>query len=400
MSVRHKAEASPALGVTASRPEVSAVMPCLNEEETLEICISKALACFRRLGVAGQVVVADNGSTDHSVEIARRLGAKVVHEHRRGYGAALMAGIEAADGDVVVMGDADDSYDWSAMGPLIEKVREGYDLVMGNRFRGGIAPGAMPALHRYFGNPVLSFLARVVCGAPVGDFHCGMRAFTKKAYGEMDLSTPGMEFASEMVMNAARNRLRIAEIPVTLHPDKRSRPPHLRSFRDGWRHLRFLMTYAPTHLFLIPGGLALVCGLALQALLASGPTTLFGMPVGIHFLALGGLLTLAGYNVLNLGMLGKVIVAQKHPRMASRTLAWLRRWFRLEWALLVGGLLALGGFITDALILYRWLHQIGEPMQQTVHLAFVASAAIVLGLNVVFSAFLVNLVISEDASTR
>lgn len=379
-------------------PLVSAVMPCLNEEDTLGLCISKAIGCFRGLGIEGQVVVADNGSTDRSVEIAEQLGAKVVHQPVKGYGAALMAGIEAADGEIIVIGDSDDSYDWSNIGPFILRIQEDYDLVMGNRFKGGIEQGAMPPLHRYLGNPVLSLFARVVCHAPVGDFHCGMRAFTKTAYRQMGLMTLGMEFASEMVINAARNDLRITEIPIKLFPDKRSHPPHLRSFRDGWRHLRFMMTYAPDHLFAIPGALMLIFGLALQVILVGGPTRAFGFPLGIHFLALGSLLTLAGYNVLNLGILGKVIVGIKHPKLKSRVASWIIKRFSLERLLLIGGLLALGGVVADFLILSTWVRHIGESLEETVHPAFVASTAIVLGLNVMLSAFLLELLLNEERS--
>lgn len=379
-------------------PLVSAVMPCLNEEDTLGLCISKAIRCFRELGIEGQVVVADNGSTDRSVEIAEQLGAKVVRQPVKGYGAALMAGIEAADGEIIVIGDSDDSYDWSNIGPFILRIQEGYDLVMGNRFKGGIEQGAMPPLHRYLGNPVLSLVARVVCRAPVGDFHCGMRAFTKTAYRQMGLMTLGMEFASEMVINAARNGLRITEIPIRLFPDKRSRPPHLRSFRDGWRHLRFMMTYAPDHIFVIPGALMLIFGLALQVILVGGPMRIFGFPLGIHFLALGSLLTLAGYNVLNLGILGKVIVGIKHPKLKSRVASWIIKRFSLERLLLIGGLLALGGIVADFLILSTWVRHIGESLEETVHPAFVASTAIVLGLNVMLSAFLLELLLNEERS--
>jgi glycosyltransferase involved in cell wall biosynthesis len=379
---------------------VSAVMPCLNEEETLGLCISKAQRCFRELGIEGQVVVADNGSTDRSVEIAEQLGAKVVRQPVRGYGAALMAGIEVADGEIIVIGDSDDSYDWSDIGPFIRSIQEGYDFTIGNRFKGGIEQGAMPPLHQYLGNPILSFIARVVSRAPVGDFHCGMRAFTKAAYRQMGLMTLGMEFASEMVINAARNGLRITEVPIRLFPDKRSRPPHLRSFRDGWRHLRFMMTYAPDHLFLIPGALMLILGLALQVILVEGPTRMFGFPLGIHFLALGSLLTLAGYNVLNLGVLGKVIVGLKHPKLKSRVAAWVTKHFSLERLLLIGGLLALGGIVADFFILSTWVRQIGESLEATVHPAFVASTAIVLGLNVMLSAFLLALLLNEERSFR
>src|SRR3977135_3139873 len=221
--------------------------------------------------MAGEVVVADNGSTDGSAEIARAAGARVVSQPVKGYGAALQAGIEAARGRFIVMADADDSYDWSAIAPLVRKLQEGYDLVVGNRFRGGIQPGAMPWLHRYVGNPVLSAFTRLAFGVAVGDVHCGMRAFTKSAFERMRTATLGMEFATEMVANAAHNGLRITEVPTRLYPDKRGRAPHLRSFRDGWRHLRFILTYAPDYLYLVPGLGLLLLGLATQGALIRGP---------------------------------------------------------------------------------------------------------------------------------
>lgn len=223
--------------------ELSIVMPCLDEAETLERCIAKAHAYLERAGVAGEVVIGDNGSTDGSQDIARRAGARVVDVSRRGYGAALMGAIAQARGTYVVMGDSDDSYDFSRLDPFVEKLRGGYDLVMGNRFRGGIEPGAMPFLHQYVGNPALSMLGRVLFASPVRDFHCGLRGFRRDLVTKLDLKSPGMEFASEMVVKATVARVAIAEVPTTLSPDGRSRPPHLRTWRDGWRHLRFLVGF-------------------------------------------------------------------------------------------------------------------------------------------------------------
>src|SRR3990172_3893737 len=211
---------------------VTAVIPCLNEERTIGICVGKARRSFEELGVTGEVVVVDNGSTDRTAEVAAALGARVVTEPERGYGAALRAGIEAARGRIIVMGDGDDSYDWAAIAPFVRKVQEGYDLVVGNRFKGGILPGAMPPLHRYIGNPVLSAITRLAFGVKIGDVHCGMRAFTRDAFSRLHMGTPGMEFATEMIANAARQGLRVAEVPTRLYPDKRGRPPHLRTFRD------------------------------------------------------------------------------------------------------------------------------------------------------------------------
>jgi len=381
---------------------VSAVMPCLNEEVTLATCIRKAQQCFASLGIHGEVVIADNGSSDRSIEIARELGARVVHQPVKGYGAALTAGIEAAEGDIIVMADADDSYDWLGMGPFIEKVRSGYDLVMGNRFKGGIASGAMPPLHRYLGNPVLSTLARIVHRAPVGDFHCGLRAFTKDAWRRMRLRTSGMEFATEMVVSAARAGMRITEVPTTLKPDGRNRAPHLRSFRDGWRHLRFIFTYAPNYLYMTPGGIMMVLGIAIVAMLSRGPIELGGHFIGIHFLALGSLLTLTGFNVINLGILAKAIAVSQLPEADSRIRRWALNQFTLESGLIFGLVLLLAGMGIDCYILVKWLNKAGASQEETVHVAFAASTMIVLGLNIMFSSFLLNMFMSDqrDRLTR
>ena len=375
--------------------QVSLVMPCLNEERTIGLCVRKAQAALAALGVAGEVVVADNGSTDRSVEIARELGARVVSQPVKGYGAALQAGIEASRGRIIIMGDADDSYDWGAIEPFVRKVEEGWDLVMGNRFRGGILPGAMPWLHRYLGNPVLSAFTRIAFGVKVGDVHCGMRAFTRSAFDRMRTGTSGMEFATEMVANAAHNGLRIAEVPTRLYPDKRDRPPHLRSFRDGWRHLRFILTYAPDYLYLAPGAAMLLAGLVLQALLVAGPVQVAGQNLGIHYLALGAMLSLVGFNVINLGVLAKAFMRQRYRSLQSRTLGLLSRHFSLEGGLVTGTLLMVIGVVTDAAILaIRLLHP-NDDMEGTVHLAFVATTLVVLGLNLVFSSFLLAMVTAE-----
>lgn len=372
---------------------VSAVIPCLNEARTIGICIGKAQRALSEMGVAGEVVVVDNGSSDGSAELAARLGARVIAQPVRGYGAALQAGIEAARGAIVVMGDADDSYDWATIAPFVRKVQEGFDLVIGNRFRGGIAPGAMPPLHRYFGNPVLSAVTRLAFGVKVGDVHCGMRAFTKDAFARMRPATAGMEFATEMVANAAHGGLRITEIPTRLYPDKRGRPPHLRTFRDGWRHLRFILTYAPDYLYLAPGALFLALGLALQAALAGGPVAIGGSYFGIHYLALGAMLALVGFNVINLGVLAKAVMVQRYPELKSRTIAMVTRRFKLEYGLLVGVALMAGGIAIDAAILALRLAHPGQAMEDTVHPAFVATTMVVLGLNLVFSSFLLAMVV-------
>lgn len=383
-----------------SQVVVSAVMPCLNEEHTVAACIQKARRSFDELGLRGEVVVADNGSSDRSVEIAERLGARVVSESVKGYGAALQAGIKAAHGRIIVIGDADDSYDWSAIAPFVRKIEEGFDLVVGNRFRGGIQPGAMPLLHRYLGNPVLSIIARIAFRMKIGDVHCGMRAFTKVAFERMQTSTPGMEFATEMIANAARQRLRLTEIPTRLYPDKRERPPHLRSFRDGWRHLRFMLTYAPDHLFLAPGVVLLAVGVLLLLLLARGPLDIGGFHLGIHYVALGAMLALVGFNVLNLGVLAKTLMVQRYKGLRSRVVSLVTGRFTLEAGLIAAGCLILAGLGIDGAILARWFADPGQAMDSTVHLAFVATTAVVLGANLAFSSFLLNMILdAHDASS-
>jgi glycosyltransferase involved in cell wall biosynthesis len=372
-------------------------MPCLNEERTLATCIAKAQRGIAELGARGEVVVADNGSTDRSVEIATRAGARVIHVPVRGYGAALRAGIAGARGQIVVMADADDSYDWTAIAPFVRKIREGFDLVMGNRFKGGIVPGAMPALHRYLGNPVLSWIARIAFRIPIGDFHCGMRAFTKAAFERIQPRTTGMVLATEIVAIAAHEGLRVTEIPIVLHPDKRDRAPHLRTFRDGWRHLRFILTYAPDHLYLVPGIGMLGLGAALMVLLAQGPIVISGLYLGIHFLALGSLVTLVGFNILSLGVLAKAIMAWRHKGLVSRTVRFFGRRHALESGLLAGAALGLIGLVTDVRIVSTWLANYGAPMDATVHLAFVATTLLVLGVNVMFTSFLLNMILAEKS---
>jgi glycosyltransferase involved in cell wall biosynthesis len=374
-------------------PVVSAVMPCLNEELTLATCIRKAQRCIEEMGVAGEVIVADNGSSDNSVEIALSLGARVVHQPVAGYGAALMAGIGAARGEFVVLADADDSYDWLGMAPFVAALRSGLDLVVGNRFAGGIEADAMPPLHRYLGNPVLSWLARAVHNVPVGDFHCGMRALRRDVWERLQVRTPGMEFATELIVNASQIGLRIGEVPTTLKKDGRDRPPHLRSFRDGWRHLRFILSYGPNHLFMAPGAALFVPGALLVGALAAGPVTIHGHYLGIHFLALGCLLTLLGFNVINLGLLAKVIVMRGQSRLS----AWARSGFTLERGLLTGLGIAAVGLAVDLRLLLRWLSPATGAMTDSIHPAFAATLAIVIGVTVMFNSFLLSLLLSEQA---
>lgn len=278
--------------------ELTILMPCLNEAETLATCIDKAQSFLRRTGIAGEVLIADNGSTDGSQEIARTHGARVEPIPARGYGSALIGGIRAARGRYVIMADSDDSYDFSALDLFVERLREGWQLVMGNRFQGGIKPGAMPPLHRYLGNPVLTGIGRLFFRSPSGDFHCGLRGFDRTAILGLDLQTPGMEFASEMVIKATIAKLRITEVPTTLSPDGRSRPPHLRSWRDGWRHLRFLLLFSPRWLFLYPGFTIFVLGLLLMGWLMPGPRHFGGITLDIHTLLYAALAVNLGYQAV------------------------------------------------------------------------------------------------------
>lgn len=379
---------------TSSAPLVSAIIPCLNEEGTLGICIEKAIGAFERRGVRGEVVVGDNGSTDRSVEIAEALGARVVHQQVKGYGAAITAAAGAARGKYLIMADADDSYDWGQLDKFIDALEAGADLVMGNRFAGGIEAGAMPPLHRYVGNPVLSAVARWLHRSPVRDFHCGMRGFTREAFKKMGARSPGMEFASEMVINAHRARLDIREVPVKLYPDKRGRPPHLRSFRDGWRHLRLIIAHAPDTMYLIPGLVLLVTGIVGLIVLALGPVTIAGQYFGIHFVALSSMATLIGLSAILLGALAKVAIAIYHPTETGRVVPWLKRGRPLEWLVATGGLLAFTGLAADALLAFKWIF-VGGAMELSIHLSFAITTAVVAGVLMVMSGFVLKLLLDN-----
>ena len=298
-------EVIPLVPTPESAVELSIVMPCLDEAETLGICIAKANRFFADNHVAGEVVIADNGSTDGSQAIATALGARVIPVPIRGYGAALAAGIAAARGRFVAMGDSDDSYDFLGLMPFLLRLRDGEQLVMGNRFKGGIMPGAMPPLHRYLGNPVLSFAGRLFYNAPIGDFHCGLRAFDRAAILNLGLKTTGMEFASEMVVKAQLSGLRLAEVPTTLSPDGRSRPPHLRSWRDGWRHLKFLLTFAPKALFFYPGlALALAGIIGLLALLP-GSVSVGSVRLGVTTMLFSAASVIIGAQLMSFAVVAR-----------------------------------------------------------------------------------------------
>lgn len=379
--------------VPAETPvELTVLMPCLNESRTLAACIDKAQAYLQRAGVHGEVLIADNGSTDDSVEIALAHGAQVLHVRQRGYGAALMAGIRAARGRFVIMGDSDDSYDFSRLQAFVDAMRQGHQLVMGNRFAGGIAPGAMPPLHRYLGNPVLSFVGRLFYRSPIRDFHCGLRGFERAAVLRLELNATGMEFASEMIVKATLGGLRVTEVPTTLQPDGRDRPPHLRSWRDGWRHLRFLLVHAPAWLFMFPGLALLALGVGFGVPLAMGPLPMGRFTLDIHTLLYAAVTACVGLQMLLFAGLssGHAVQIGVLPRMPAG-LAWMRT-VSLERGLLAGLALMLGGAALAAGTIWMWSgadFQAVDPAR-LMRVAIPAAALVLAGTQVATTAFLME----------
>ena len=368
-------------------------MPCLNEAETLGACIRKAQQAIEKDGLAAEVIVADNGSSDGSQVIAKELGARVVTVVRKGYGSALIGGIDAARGELVIMGDADDSYDFTAIGPLISKLREGYDLVLGNRFMGGIESGAMPWSHRWVGNPVLTFISRVFFHTPVGDAHCGLRGFRKDAYDSMRLRAIGMEFASEMVIKASLKHMRIAEVPVTLRPDGRSRPPHLRTWRDGWRHLRFMLLFSPRWLFLYPGLSLFAIGIFFSALLIPGPVHIASVGLDVHTLLVAGFLALLGYQLVLFAVFTKIFAVRAGFHPPHPTLEKIFKYVTLEVGLGAGALITLVGLVALVAAVVSW-GAVGfghlDP-RQTMREVIPAVVLLALGTQTVFASFFISI---------
>lgn len=372
--------------------ELSVVMPCLNEAETLEICIRKALRALASLHISGEVIVADNGSTDGSQAIAERAGARVVSVEAKGYGSALMGGINAARGEFIIMGDADDSYDFSDLAPFLEMLRAGHDLVMGNRFKGGIAPGAMPWHHRYLGNPVLSAIGRLFFHSPAGDFHCGLRGFRRAAVLEMDLRTTGMEFASEMVVKATLKKMRIAEVPTTLRPDGRSRPPHLRSWRDGWRHLRFLLLFSPRWLFLYPGILLMLAGTIAGAWLLRGPIFIANIGFDVQTLLYASMAIVIGFQAIVFAVFTKVFAISEGLLPEDPKLIGLTRIVSLERGIVVGVLLLLAGLGGSIYAVSFWDERSFGPLDpsKTLRIIIPSITALILGCQIVLSSFFLS----------
>ncbi|WP_104192156.1 glycosyltransferase family 2 protein [Cryobacterium sp. Y82] len=361
--------------------ELSIVMPCLNEAETLAICIDKAMGYLRRSGVVGEVVIADNGSTDGSQLIAQERGARVVAVEAKGYGSALMGGIAAAHGTYVIMGDADDSYDFDALEPFVDRLRAGDELVMGNRFRGGIEPGAMPPLHKYLGNPVLSTIGRMLFRSEIRDFHCGLRGFNRGSILSLGLVTTGMEFASEVVVKSTLGALRVSEVPTTLKKDGRSRPPHLRSWHDGWRHLRFLLIFSPRWLFLIPGTAAFVLGLVGVMLLSFGPVVVGRIGFTYSSQLYLAALTVVGYQSVLFAILTKIYAQQEGFRIPrSRNFDRLQKRISLESGAVAGLLLFLVGLGVAVAQFIGWASNDFGPLEAGATLRAAIPAALLMML--------------------
>jgi hypothetical protein len=374
-------------------PTLTILMPCLDEAETIGSCIRKAQTFLRRAGIQGEVLVADNGSTDGSIEIARGFGARVVPVPVRGYGAALQGGIAAATGKFVVMGDGDESYDFSDLSAFVRALEGGADLVMGNRFRGGIAQGAMPFLHRYLGNPVLTWLGRLLFNAPVGDFHCGLRGFRRDAIRSLGLRTTGMEFASEMVVQAALAGLRIAEVPTGLSKDGRSRPPHLRTWRDGWRHLRFLLLHSPRWAFCYPGLLSLIFGLAtVTALLPGGLVIAPGIGLDIRTFLIGCVGILIGVQALTFGVIARRFAARNAVLPSHKTLQLFFDGLTMDHLLLCAGTTLFLGFAGLICAVWVWGSQHFGALAdgELLRLMILSATAIVAGVQLAFSALLLG----------
>lgn len=373
--------------------QLSIVMPCLNEVETLAVCINKAKHFLKTNSIDGEIIIADNGSVDGSQEIAERAGARVVHIESKGYGSALMGGIEAAQEEFIIIGDADDSYDFSNLQDFVNALDEGYDLVMGNRFQGGIMPGAMPFLHRYLGNPVLSWLARLFFRSDVRDFHCGLRGFRKEAILSLNLQTTGMEFASEMIVKATMKGLKIKEVPTILYPDGRTRPPHLRTWSDGWRHLRFLLLYSPRWLFFYPGILLAIFGTLISAFLLPMPRKIGGLILDINTLMYASFLIILGVQSIlfslftyvfgvNADLLPKDILTDKLVKNIG-----------LEKGIILSLGMILLGFASSIGALIYWGENNFGPIDPTFSMRLVIPGAVLftLGFQIFFASFFLSI---------
>jgi glycosyltransferase involved in cell wall biosynthesis len=377
-----------------SELELTILMPCLNEAETVASCVGKARSFLQRTGIEGEVLVADNGSTDGSPELARNAGARIVQVTAKGYGSALLGGLRAARGRYVIMGDADDSYDFSRLDGFVESLRSGDTMVIGHRFRGGIRPGAMPWLHRYLGNPVLSFLGRLFFSTRIGDFHCGLRGVERAAALRLGLGAPGMEFASEMIVKAALARWRIGEVPTVLSPAGRSRPPHLRSWRDGWRHLRFLLMMSPRWLLLYPGACLIAAGVAAELAILRGPIVIHGVGFDIHTMLYAAGATILGLQLLLFSVVARTVGVVKNLMPMTDTLARFLRLFSLERGILLGASLGLAGLALAVYSVDTWARaRLGALDPVSVMRIAIPSVTLMLaGGETLFASFLLGLI--------
>jgi len=385
--------------------ELTIVMPCLNEAETLARCIEKARLGIQRSGVRGEILIADNGSKDNSVQIAEKLGAQVVHVKKEGYGSALRGGIQAASGKWILMGDADDSYDFSEADRFVKRFQEGFELVMGCRLPvggGKIWPGAMPWKNRWIGNPILSFIGRFFFKCPVHDFHCGLRGFTKSAFGKMDLKTTGMEFASEMVIKSTLKQLKIVEVPVTLRPDGRSRPPHLRPWRDGWRHLRFMLLFSPRWLFLAPGIFLSTIGIIFVVALSLNNIKIGGLTFDVGTLAVAGMTVIIGFQLVAFAFFTKVFAIAEELLPDDPKLSRLFKIFTLEKGILAGLFILCAGIILLACSIWIW-RQTGYGKlspEKNLRRLIPAVTLIVLGIQIIFASFFMSVLGLKTTSRK
>jgi Glycosyl transferase family 2 len=374
--------------------ELTILMPCLNEAETVATCVRKARSFLARTGIEGEVLVADNGSSDGSPQLARDAGARVVQISKKGYGNALIGGIDAATGRYVIMADADDSYDFSQLDAFVHGLRAGNTMVIGHRFRGGIQPGAMPPLHRYLGNPLLSFAGRLLFSSEIGDFHCGLRGVDRAATLQLGLHAPGMEFASEMIVKATLAGWRIAEVPTVLSPDGRSRAPHLRSWRDGWRHLRFLLMMSPRWLMLYPGAGLIAVGVAAEIAILRGPLVIGGVGFDIHTMLYAGGATILGVQLILFALLARTVGVLKALLPMSPALERFLRLFTLERGILFGLMLGLSGLALAIYSVEGWAHaRLAALDPATMMRVAIPSVTLMLaGAEIVFASFLLGLI--------
>jgi Glycosyl transferase family 2 len=383
--------------------ELTILMPCLNEVETVATCVRKARSFLQRSSISGEVLVADNGSVDGSVSVAQEAGARVVHIADKGYGKALLGGIHEARGRYVIMGDADDSYDFSDLDGFVAGLRAGNDMVIGHRFRGGIHPGAMPVLHRYLGNPALSFIGRLFFQSRVGDFHCGLRGVRRASVANLGLRAPGMEFASEMIVKATLAGWRVAEVPTVLAAAGRSRPPHLRSWRDGWRHLRFLLMMSPRWLMLYPGALLLFVGILTETAVLRGPIIVRGIGFDIHTMLYAGGATVLGTQLLLFSILARTVGVLKRELPLTPSLARFLRGFTLERGILTGLALGLVGLALGVYSVRSWADGGFASLNpdSMMRVAIPSVTLMLAGAELIFASFLLGFIdvkIDEKAS--